>query len=144
MANRVHDKVYKERKDAEEARRKWKSLERDELEKHRRQQRHDGLLVEPSSSPSSMDSLSDDDESEARRGPLDHLPDVRGTAPGASASGSASPGGGGEDASGLVIAHPRAKADTPETQALGKRAVSMMGSTVEVERATAGATQQFL
>ena len=35
--NRVHAKAYKGRKDTEEARRKRKSLERDELEKHRRQ-----------------------------------------------------------------------------------------------------------
>ena len=33
--NRAHVEVYKERKDAEEARRKRKSLERDELEKRR-------------------------------------------------------------------------------------------------------------
>jgi hypothetical protein len=43
VKNRAHAEVYKERKDAEEARRKRKSLERDELEKRRRQQRHDGL-----------------------------------------------------------------------------------------------------
>ena len=89
-----------------------------------------------------MDLLSDDDdESEVGRGPLDHLPDVRETVPGASASGLTSPGGGGEGASGPAIARPRAKADTPETRALGKRAVSPMGSTAEVERVTAGATQ---
>ena len=130
----------KERKDAEEARRKRKSLEHDELEKRRRQQRHDGLPVEPSPSPS-MDSSSDDDESKVGWGPLDHLPDVRGTAPRASASGPASLGGGGEDASGLAIARPRAKADTPESRASGKRAISPMGSTTEVERVMAGVTQ---
>ena len=35
--NRAHAEAYKERKDAEEARRKRKSLERDEIEKRRRQ-----------------------------------------------------------------------------------------------------------
>ncbi|XP_066323306.1 uncharacterized protein [Miscanthus floridulus] len=139
--NRAHAEAYKERKDAEEARRKRKSLEHDELEKRRRQQRHDGLLEETSPSSSSMDSSSDDDESEAGWGPLDHLPDVRETAPGASASGLASLGGGGEGALGLAIARPRAEANMPETRASGKRTVSPMGSTAEVERATAGATQ---
>ena len=76
--NRAHAEAYKERKDAAEARRKRKNLERDELEKRCRQQRYDGLPVEPSPSSSSMDPSSDDDESEAGRGPLDHLPDVRG------------------------------------------------------------------
>ncbi|XP_066320771.1 fruit protein pKIWI501-like [Miscanthus floridulus] len=91
-----------------------------------------------------MDSSSDDDESEVGRGSLDHLPDVRGTTPRASASGPAFPGEGGEDASGLAIACPEAEADMPKTRALGKRAVSLMGSMVEVERATVGATQQPL
>ncbi|XP_066361032.1 uncharacterized protein [Miscanthus floridulus] len=141
VENRAHAEVYKEWKDAEEARHKRKSLERDELEKRRRQQRHDGLPEEPSLSSSSMDSSSDDDESEAGRGPLDHLPDVRETAPRASVSELASSRGGGEGASGLAIARLGAGADTPETQASGKRAVSLMGSMAEVERATAGATQ---
>jgi len=35
--NRAHAEAYKERKDAEEARRKRKNLEHEELEKHRRQ-----------------------------------------------------------------------------------------------------------
>ena len=35
--NRAHAEVYKERKDAEEARRKRKSLEHNELEKRHRQ-----------------------------------------------------------------------------------------------------------
>ncbi|XP_066323257.1 uncharacterized protein [Miscanthus floridulus] len=139
--NRAHAEAYKERKDAKEARRKRKSLERNELEKRRRQQGHDGLLEEPSPSSSLMDFSSDDDESEAGRGPLDHLPDVRETVPGASASGLVSPGGRGEGASGLAIACPRAEADTPETRASGKHAVSPMGSTTEVERAMVGATQ---
>ena len=89
-----------------------------------------------------MDSSSDDDESEAGRGPLDHLPNVRETALGASVSGPVSPGGGGEGASGLAIARPGAEADTPKTRALGKRTVSPMGLMAKVERATAGATQQ--
>ncbi|XP_066341631.1 uncharacterized protein [Miscanthus floridulus] len=67
VANRAHAEAYKEEKDAEEARRKRKSLKRDELEKRRQQQRHDGLPVEPSSSPSSTDSSSDDDVSEVGR-----------------------------------------------------------------------------
>ncbi|XP_066311638.1 uncharacterized protein [Miscanthus floridulus] len=79
--NRAHAEAYKERKDTEEARCKRKSLERDKLEKRRQQQRHDGLLEEPSPSSSSMDFLSDDDKSEAGWGPLDHLPNVRETAP---------------------------------------------------------------
>jgi hypothetical protein len=85
--------------------------------------------VEVSPSPSlSTDSSGEDDESEVGRGPLDHLPDV-----GASASGPAFPGGGGEDAPGPVIARLKAKANTPEARALGKRAVSSVGSTTEVD-----------
>ncbi|XP_066344325.1 uncharacterized protein [Miscanthus floridulus] len=84
---------------------------------------------------------SDDDESEVGRGTLDHLPDVRGTAPGALVSGPAFPGGGGEDALGPAIARPGAEADAPEAWALGKRAVSPMSSTAEVEQVTAGAMQ---
>ena len=72
---------------------------------------------------------------------MDHLPNIRETAPGALVSGLASPGGGGEGASGLAIARPGAEADTPETRASGKRAVSPMGSMAEVERAMAGAIQ---
>ena len=88
-----------------------------------------------------MDFSSDDDESEVGRGPLDHLPDVRETTPGASVSGLASLGGGGEGALGLAIARPRAEADTPKTWASRKHVVSPMGSTVEVEQATAGALE---
>ncbi|XP_066358482.1 uncharacterized protein [Miscanthus floridulus] len=139
--NRAHAEGQKKQKDTKEARRKRKNLERDELEKHRRQQRHDCLPVEPSPSPSLSDSLSDDDESEARRGTLDHLPDVRGIVLGASASSLAFLGGGGEDALGPAIACPGAQADMPEARALGKRAVSPVGSTTEVEQAAAGATQ---
>jgi hypothetical protein len=92
--NRALAEAHKERKDADEARRKRKSLERDELEKRRRRQRLEGLPEEPSPSSSSMEFSSDDDESEVGRGPLDHLPDVRETVPGASASGPAAPGEG--------------------------------------------------
>ena len=72
---------------------------------------------------------------------MDHLPDVRETVPGASASGLMSPGGGGEGASGLAIARPRAEADMPEARASGKRAVSPRDPMAEVEQATAGAIQ---
>ena len=98
--------------------------------------------MEASPSPSlSVDSSGEDDESEGGRGPLDHLPDVRETTLRASASSPAFPRGGGEDALGPVIARPRSEADAPEARALGKRAVSPMGSTAEVEQAAAGATQ---
>ena len=49
--------------------------------------------------------------------------------------------GGGEDASGPVTAHPEVEANTPEARALGKRAVSPVGSTTEVEQVAAGAMQ---
>ena len=98
--------------------------------------------MEASPSPSlSPDSLDRDDESEMGRGPLDHLPNVGEIALGALASSPALPGGGGEDASGPAIARPRAKADTPEARAFGKRAVSPVGSTTEVEQVAAGAMQ---
>ena len=73
-------------------------------------------------------------------GSLDHLPDVGETAPGASASSPALPGGG-EDASGPAIAHPRAKANMLEVRALGKRAISPVGSMAEVEQVAVGTTQ---
>jgi len=82
-----------------------------------------------------------EDESEVGRGPLDYLPDVGGIALGASVSSPALLGGGGEDALGPTTAHPEAEADTPEAQALGKHVVSPVGSTAEVERVAAGATQ---
>ena len=96
--------------------------------------------MESSPSSSSTDPSSDDDESEAGRGPLDHLPDVRGTAPGVSASGPA-PLGGGEDASRLAIAHPGAEADTPEARALRKRVVSPRDPMAEMEQSMVGAIQ---
>ncbi|XP_066358222.1 uncharacterized protein [Miscanthus floridulus] len=142
MRDVAHAKAYKKWKDTKEERCKRKGLKHDELEKCRRQQRHDGLLVEPSPSPSLMDSSSDDDESEVGWGPLDHLPNVRGMALGASVSGLASLGGGGEDASGLAIAHPGAEANTLETRVLGKHAINPLGSMAEVERVTMGVTPQ--
>ena len=98
--------------------------------------------MEVSPSPSlSANSSGEDCESEVGRGPLDHLPDVGGTAPEASASSPAFPRGGGEDASVPTIAHPGSEVVTPEARALGKHAVSPVGSTVEVEQVVAGATQ---
>ncbi|XP_066316217.1 uncharacterized protein [Miscanthus floridulus] len=62
-------------------------------------------------------------------------------APRASASSPVFLGGEGEDASRPATAHPGAKADTPKAQVLGKRVVSLVGSTAEVEQAAARATQ---
>ena len=42
---------------------------------------------------------------------------------------------------GPVITHPGSEADAPEARALGKRAVSPVGSTAEVGQASAGAMQ---
>ncbi|XP_066333290.1 uncharacterized protein [Miscanthus floridulus] len=140
--NRAHAKAQKKKKNAEEAKGNRKILEHEELERRHRKQRHEGLPVELSLSPSSVNpSSDDDDDSEVGRGPLDYLPNVRGMALGASASGPTSPGEGGEGASGLAIARPRAEADTPKAQALGKHAISPVGSTVEVEQAAVGVTQ---
>ena len=59
-----------------------------------------------------------------------------------SASSPALPGGGGGDSAlGSAITHPASEADTPELRALGKRVVSLSGSTVVAEQAEAGATQ---
>ena len=72
--------------DTKEARHNKKILEREALEKRRRCQKQDGLLVELSPSPSlSEDSLDEDDGIERGRGPLDHLPNVGETVLGASA-----------------------------------------------------------
>ena len=61
-ANRAYAEAQKKKKDAKEARRNKKILEREALEKHRRRQKQDGLPVELSPSPSlSEDSLDDDD-----------------------------------------------------------------------------------
>ena len=72
------------------------------------------------------------------RSPLDHLLDVREMVLGASAGGPASQGGEEDGDSGQMSARPVAEADTPETRALGKHAVSPLGSTAEVEQAAAG------
>ena len=100
---------------------------RKKLDEHRRQQRRD---------------TSDrDDEGERGQDPLDHLPDVEETAPGALASSPALLGGGGGAASGSAIACLGAEADTPEERALGKRAVSPVGSTAVVVQVVAELTQ---
>ncbi|XP_066314898.1 uncharacterized protein [Miscanthus floridulus] len=75
------------------------------------------------------------------RGPLDHLPDIGGTALGASVSSPVLPGGGGGDASGLVTVRPEAEADMLEARALGKHTVRPTVSMAKVERAAVGATQ---
>ena len=66
------------------------------------------------------------------RGPLDHLPDVGETVLGALASSPVFPGGGGYGALGSAIAHPASEADTPKVRALGKCAVSPVGSSAMV------------
>ena len=139
-ANRAHAEAQKKKKDAKEARRNKKILEREAREKRRRRQRQDSLPVELSPSPS-LSEDSKDDRFERGQGPLDHLPDVGETAPGASASSPSFPGAGGDGAPWSTIAHPTSEADTPELRALGKRAVGPSGSTVVTEQAAAGATQ---
>ncbi|XP_066320102.1 uncharacterized protein [Miscanthus floridulus] len=111
-----------------------KILTREGLEKRRQQQRQDGLPLEASPSPSlSTDASDGDDEGEVGWGPLDHLPDIGEMVPGASASSPTLPGGGGGgDASRPAIAGPRAEADTPEEQALGKHTVSPQKRPTEV------------
>ena len=117
------------------AKRTKQILAREELDKRRRQQRKDGLPLEESSSPSlSMESSDGDNEGEVGRGPLDHLPDVVEVVPGAMASSPALPGGGGEADPGPAVARSEAEADTPEARALGKCAVSPVGSAAVVER----------
>jgi hypothetical protein len=88
-----------------------------------------------------MEASDGDDEGEVGQGPLDHLPDVVEVVLGALASSLTLPGGGGEADPGSAIAHSRAEADTPRVRALGKRAVSPVGSTVMVEQVAAEATQ---
>ena len=99
--------------------------------------------MEESPSPSlSTDALDGDDKGEMGRGPLDHLPDIGETVPGASASSPALLGGGGGGATpGSTVSHLGAEADTPKERALGKRAVSPVGSAAAVEQVAAGATQ---
>ena len=81
-----------------------------------------------------------DDGDEVGRGPLDHLPDVVEVAPRVSASSSAPPRGGGEVDPGPAVARSGAEADTPEARALGKHAVSPMGSAAVVEQVAVEAT----
>ena len=122
--NRAHADAQKKRKDAKAAKRTKQILARKELDKRRRQQRKDGLPLEESPSTSLLAEASDgDDEGKGGRGPLDHLPDVVEVVPGA-----------------LVIARSGAEADTPEARALGKRAVSPVGSAAVVEQAAVEAT----
>ena len=137
--NRAHAEAQK-KKDARAAKRDKKILEREALEKHRRRQKQDGLPVELSPSPSE-DSSDEDDGFKLGRGPLDYLPDVGEIVPGASASSPALPGGGGGGIPGSATAYSASEADTPELWALGKRAVSPLGSTVVVEQAAVEATQ---
>ena len=97
--------------------------------------------MEESPSPSLLTEASDgDDEGEGGRGPLDHLPDVVEVVPGAMASSSALPGGGGEADPGSAVVRSRAEADTLEARALGKRAVSPVGSAAVVEQVAVEAT----
>ena len=97
--------------------------------------------MEESPSPSLSTEASDgDDEGKGGRGPLDHLPDVVEVVPRALASSPASPGGGGEADLGPVVARSGAKADMLEVRALGKRAVSPVGSAAVVEQVAVEAT----
>ncbi|XP_066386402.1 uncharacterized protein [Miscanthus floridulus] len=138
----AHAEAQKKRKDAKAVKRTKKILMREELDNRRRQQRKDGLPLEESPSSSlSMEASDGDDEGEMGRGPLDHLVDVGEMVPGASASSPALPGGGGGADLGSAITHSGAEADTPEVWALGKRAISPVGSTAMVEQVVAKATQ---
>jgi len=120
-------------------------LAREELDKRRRQQRKEGLLLEESPSMSLSTEASDgDDRGEAGRGPLDHLPDIVEVVPGALASSPALPRGGGEADPGPAVAHSGAEADTLEARALGKRAVSPVGSAAVVEQVVVEATPPHL
>ena len=140
--NRAYAEAQKKWKDAKAAKRTKQILAREKLDECRRQQRKDGLPLEESPSPSlSMDASDRDDEGERGRDPLDHLPDVEETAPGALASSPALPGGGGGAASGSAIARLGAEADMPEERALGKHAISLVGSTAAVVQVAAELTQ---
>ena len=132
----------KKRKDAKAAKHTKQILAREELDKRRRQQRKDGLPLEESPSTSlSMEASDGDDGSEVGGGPLDHLPDIVEVVPEAMASSSALLGGGGEADPGSTVARSGAEADTPEARALGKCAVSPVGSAAAVEQVAAEATQ---
>ena len=75
---------------------------------------------------------------------MDYLPDVVEVMPEALASSSAPPGGGGEADPGPAVARSGAEADTPEARALGKLAVSPVGSVAVAERVAAEATPPAL
>ena len=94
--------------------------------------------MEPSPSSSVSDSSGDGGGREVGTACLEHLPDIREMVPRAPARSLTLLGGGGVP--GPVAARPEAEADTPEARVSEERAVSPMGSTVEVERATVGAT----
>ena len=139
--NQAHAEAQKKWKDAKAAKRTKQILARKKLDERRWQQRRDGLPLEESPSPSLSTNASDgDDEGERGRDPLDHLPHVDETAPGALASSPTLPGGGGAT-SGSAIARLGAEADTPKARALGKCDVSPVGSTAAVEQVVAGATK---
>jgi len=97
--------------------------------------------LEKSPSTSLSTEASDgDDGDEVGRGPLGHLPDVVEVVPGAMASSPALPGGGGEADPGSAVVRSGAEADTLEARALGKRAVSPVGSAAVVEQVAVEAT----
>jgi len=139
--NRAHADAQKKRKDAKAAKRTKHILAREALDKRRRQQRKEGLLLEESPSTSlSMEASDGNDKGEVGRGPLDHLPDVEEVAPGASVSSPAPPGRGGEADPGPAVAPIGAEADTPEARALGKRVASPVSSAVAAEPVAVEAT----
>jgi len=139
--NRVHADAQKKRKDAKAAKCTKQILAREELDKRRRQQWKDGLPLEESPSMSLSTEASDgDDGSKVGRGPLDHLPDVVEVVPGAMASSPALLGEGGDADPGSAVVRSGAEADTPEARALGKRAVSPVGSAAVVEQVAVEAT----
>jgi len=139
--NRAHADAQKRRKDAKAAKRTKHILAREELDKRRRQQRKDGLPLEESPSTSLSTEASDgDDKVEGGRGPLGHLPDVVEVALEVSASSPTPPGRGGEADPRPAVARSGAEADTPEARALGKRAVSPVGSAAVVEQVAVEAT----
>ena len=139
--NRAHADAQKRRKDAKAAKRMKHILVREELDKHRRQQRKDGLPLEESPSTSLSTEASDgDDGSEVGGGPLDHLPDIVEVVPGAMASSPALPGRGGEADPRSAVVRSGAQANTLEARALGKHAISPVGSAAVVEQVAVEAT----
>ena len=97
-------------------------------------------MEESPSSSLSAETSDGDDEGEVGRGPLDHLPDVVEVVPGAMASSPALLGEGGDADPGSAVVRSGAEADTPEARALGKRAVSPVGSAAVVEQVAVEAT----